>query len=130
MKKIVFKGVINDKEFDNVQDYNAEMNRLLSGGETNISASSSTRVVDEPTDEPKEKPKENVKLDKSFDIQDYLPFFNDSTNNHYLDTLVSDSESLNDQTLTLMKSRLKKNLDSLKDSIKDRYVSSRCYRVY
>ena len=48
-KKTVFTGVINGERFDNVADYNARMNELLSQGVENISASSSTEIrnVDE-----------------------------------------------------------------------------------
>ena len=97
MRKLVFKGIINGKEFDNVQDYNTEMNRLLSSGETNISASSSTSVVDEPVNEQKI----NKKPEKSFDIQDYLIFFNDNCEQYYLDALVSNDDALNGRNLNL-----------------------------
>jgi hypothetical protein len=48
-KKTVFTGVINGEKFDNVADYNARMNELLSQGVENISAASSTEIrnVDE-----------------------------------------------------------------------------------
>lgn len=48
-KKTVFTGVINGEKFDNVADYNARMNELLSQGVENISATSSTEIknVDE-----------------------------------------------------------------------------------
>lgn len=48
-KKTVFSGVINGEKFDNVVDYNARMNELLSQGVENISAASSTEIrsVDE-----------------------------------------------------------------------------------
>ena len=97
MRKLVFKGIINGKEFDNVQDYNTEMNRLLSSGETNISASSSTSVVDEPVNEQKI----NKKPEKPFDIQDYLIFFNDNCEQYYLDALVSNDDALNGRNLNL-----------------------------
>lgn len=97
MRKLVFKGIINGKEFDNVQDYNTEMNRLLSSGETNISASSSTSVVDEPVVEQKI----NKKPEKPFDIQDYLIFFNDNCEQYYLDALVSNDDALNGRNLNL-----------------------------
>ena len=43
-KKTVFSGVINGEKFDNVADYNAKMNELLSQGVENISAASSTEI--------------------------------------------------------------------------------------
>lgn len=97
MRKLVFKGIINGKEFDNVQDYNAEMNRLLSSGETNISASSSTSMVDEPVNEQKI----NKKPEKPFNIQDYLIFFNDNCEQYYLDSLVSNDDALNNRNSSL-----------------------------
>ena len=97
MRKLVFKGIINGKEFDNVQDYNTEMNKLLSSGETNISASSSTSVIDEPVNEQKI----NKKPEKPFNIQDYLIFFNDNCEQYYLDALVSNDDALNDRNLNL-----------------------------
>lgn len=42
-KKTVFEGVINGVKFDNVQDYNATLTRLLAAGEE-VTASTSTRA--------------------------------------------------------------------------------------
>ena len=42
--KTIFCGEINGKKFDNVQDYNAEMNRLLALGEA-IDAHSHTETA-------------------------------------------------------------------------------------
>lgn len=119
MRKLVFKGIINGKEFDNVQDYNAEMNRLLSSGETNISASSSTSVVDEPVDEQKT----NTKPEKPFDIQDYLPLFDDNTNQYYLDRLVSDDIELNKKNLRVVEKELDYKIKSLNDILINNGVS-------
>lgn len=44
-----FKGTINGKDFDNVQDYNAEMQRLIALGEP-ISAHADTRSIEAPED--------------------------------------------------------------------------------
>lgn len=119
MRKLVFKGIINDKEFDNVQDYNAEMNRLLSSGETNISASSSTSVVDEPVDEQKI----NTKPEKPFDIHDYLPLFDDNANQYYLDRLVSDDIELNKKNLRVVEKELDYKIKSLNDILVNNGVS-------
>lgn len=89
MRKITFKGTINGKEFDNVQDYNAEMNSLFSAGETNITASSSTTVTEEPEE----------KKRKELEITDFLPFFYDQNDKYYLDKLVSDDAALNEKNL-------------------------------
>ena len=119
MRKLVFKGIINGKEFDNVQDYNAEMNRLLSSGETNISASSSTSVVDEPVDEQKI----NTKPEKPFDIHDYLPLFDDNANQYYLDRLVSDDIELNKKNLRVVEKELDYKIKSLNDILVNNGVS-------
>ena len=47
MKRVIFKGVVNNEVFDNVQDYNKKMNELLGAGSHEIQASSSTQVYDE-----------------------------------------------------------------------------------
>ena len=88
MRKIVFRGVINGEEFDNVQDYNSRMQELISKGVTEIQATSSTSMKSE---EPENKKK------KEFDLTDYLPYFNDK--NYYLDQLVSDDSALNEKNL-------------------------------
>lgn len=119
MRKLVFKGIINGKEFDNVQDYNAEMNRLLSSGETNISASSSTSVVDEPVDGQKI----NTKPEKPFDIHDYLPLFDDNANQYYLDRLVSDDIELNKKNLRVVEKELDYKIKSLNDILVSNGVS-------
>ena len=89
MKKVVFKGIINGKEFDNVKDYNEEMNRLLSSGES-VAASSSTNIVEE-TPQDKEK--------YHFNVDDFLPFFRSDDNIHYLDRLVGEDDKLNKESL-------------------------------
>lgn len=42
-----FKGIINGKEFDNVRDYNAEMQRLIAEG-GDIDAHADTRTIETP----------------------------------------------------------------------------------
>ena len=45
-----FKGTINGKEFDNVQDYNAEMQRLIAAGES-INAHADTQTIETPAND-------------------------------------------------------------------------------
>lgn len=99
MKKVVFKGTINGKEFDNVQDYNVAMTKLLNEGATSINASSSTQIVDE-VNEKKELADESLKKeDFLFDVNNYLPYFKDE-DEYYLDRLVSDDKDLNNKNFT------------------------------
>ena len=72
MKKSIFKGIINGQEFDNVNDYNARMNELMSTGQT-IEASTSTQIVDVE--------EENC---NETDCIDMLPGFS-NPNSHYID---------------------------------------------
>lgn len=46
MKKTIFKGTINGKNFDSVEDYNKEITRAIAAGES-IQANSETSTVDE-----------------------------------------------------------------------------------
>jgi anaerobic ribonucleoside-triphosphate reductase activating protein len=50
MRKSIFKGTINGQEFDNVNDYNARMNELISAG-AEIEAASSTQIPKSAEDE-------------------------------------------------------------------------------
>lgn len=141
MKKVVFKGIVNDKEFDNVNDYNEEMSKLIREG-VSISASSSTQLVDEPEktkEEPAEKTVEEDKptVERYIDIFDSIlsPYFGEGP--YYLD-IVSGDEELDKKALekvkndlTVAKRRLEKVLDmehfSLDDAIEamSRYKSIR-----
>ena len=121
MKKVVFKGIVNDKEFDNVNDYNEEMSKLIREG-VSISASSSTQLVDEPEktkEEPAEKTVEEDKptVERYIGILDSIlsPYFGESP--YYLD-VVSGDEELDKRALekvkndlTDAKTRLEKVLD-------------------
>jgi hypothetical protein len=80
-QKKVFKGVINGRNFDSVQEYNKEMTRLLNLGE-NIDAHSSTQVVNE--EEAKEEVKPQVRLLYGFD-----------NNLHYIDSVVDSDINAN-----------------------------------
>ena len=85
MKKVIFKGIINDKEFDNVNDYNVEMNKLIKDGVA-VSASSTTKIVDDVQEE-------------GFPIERFLPFFGSSDDVYYLDKLVGEDDKLNKESL-------------------------------
>ena len=108
MKKVVFKGVINDKEFDNVQDYNAEMSRLLGTGEM-INASSSTSVAEESDFDQSRRTQD--KIEEPYNLNDFLPFFNSGSDQYYLDKLVSDDDELNDKNLNLTQVALDEKIE-------------------
>ncbi len=121
MKKVVFKGIVNDKEFDNVNDYNEEMSKLIREG-VSISASSSTQLVDEPEKTKEETAEKTVEEDKPT-VERYIgildsilsPYFGEGP--YYLD-VVSGDEELDKRALekvkndlTDAKTRLEKVLD-------------------
>lgn len=96
MKKSIFKGIINGQEFDNVKDYNARMNELMSTGQA-INASTSTQVVD--TDE---KGEVCVKREEVDPIPDMIPVFggtNYESVGAYLDDVVTDNGEENEKML-------------------------------
>lgn len=118
--KTVFKGTINGKEFNNVEEYNKEMRELLSKGES-INASSSTQVVNEtgagtPTANIEEKIQETQKEN----IEEYmLPYFDDPEF-HYLDDTISDDENENSKiindiinNLTVAKENILETLENM-----------------
>lgn len=112
MRKVVFKGVINGEEFDNVKDYNDRINKLLAEG-TSISANSNTQVVEEP--EVKEE-KEEVSDLRSL-LANLTPYFNEE-DEHYLDRLVTGDKEFDQRRLIEVENRLedaKKNLEKVLD---------------
>lgn len=116
MKKVVFKGIVNDKEFDNISDYNEEMSRLVGEGAP-ITASSTTQIVDEPEEVKEEPVAEEQKVERAFNKNYYLPFFNCETNGYYLDSLVYDDDKLNEKSLELVNKSLSKSLNDLKEDL-------------
>ena len=119
MKKVVFKGIINGKEFDNVQDYNAAMSKLIAQGATSIQASSETQIVDEDEKTKELDPNQNkndVRLVKEvepkFDVNDYHPYFNEG-DEYYLDYLVSPDKELNEKNLKIAENTLKNTFEAL-----------------
>ena len=96
MKKSIFKGIINGQEFDNVNDYNARMNELMSAGQA-IEASTSTQVVD--TDE---KGEVCAKREGVAPTPDMIPIFggsNYASVSAYLDDVVTDDGDENEKML-------------------------------
>ena len=73
-KKTIFKGVINGKEYNNVQEYNKELSALIDAG-ANFSASTSTETVEE------------ISTESVCEETCMLPYFNDSE--YYLDKILS-----------------------------------------
>lgn len=96
MKKItVFEGTINGEKFDNVKAYNDKMAELINSGATDIQASSSTSI--KTVDDTCNTAKCNDELNVS-----YHPYFEDTTDNHYLDELVTDNEKTNENNMDKM----------------------------
>lgn len=110
-KKTVFSGVINGEKFDNVADYNARMNELLSQGVENISAASSTEIrsVDDEvatsgfvsTDTVDKCPgtytSATIELPEDEDLSFY-PYMEDD-DPFYLDLLVTEDSYINSEAL-------------------------------
>ena len=100
--KTVFKGTINGKEFNSVEEYNKEMKELLSKGES-INASSSTQVVNEtgagtPTANIEEKNSRSSGEESSEEYTCMLPYFDDPEF-HYLDDTISADENENSKVI-------------------------------
>jgi hypothetical protein len=117
MKKVIFEGVVNGKKFDNIQDYNDEMKRLINQGATDIQASSNTRVVSEPEEEKKEQELEE------FDPNVFLPYFNSSAQAYYLDTLVSDDDKINEKNVASAEIELKNTFELLKQYVEQKKLT-------
>lgn len=88
--KLKFEGKINGQTFDSVEDYNARLKELIESGETNITASSSTKTV---YDDVKES---NMCSSSKVDVRNLLPSYDlhkltgDSAND---DAVIQDVES-------------------------------------
>lgn len=67
--KLKFEGSINGQAFDSVEDYNAHLKKLIESGETNITASSSTKTVYE------DEPKELDNCESNVDVRSLLPSY-------------------------------------------------------
>ena len=112
MKKVVFKGIVNDKEFDNINDYNEEMSRLVCEG-ASIKASSSTQIVDEP-EEVKPKPVEEDGTCINILDSTFSPYFGEGP--FYLD-VVSGDEELDKKALDKVKNDLADAKEKLKTAL-------------
>ena len=125
MRKLIFEGNINGKTFNSVQEYNAEMQRLMSSGALNIQASSKTRVVDECNEQKKavDEAANTLKPLPVFMIDDYIPLFNEDATQYYLDYLVSEDKAKNENNLKITNAKLQADLDNLKALIKDKKIS-------
>ena len=119
MKKVVFKGVINGEEFDNVKDYNEKISDLLRLGET-IKASSDTHIYDEDEQQVTEKKPE---ARKEFDLEDFIPFFNSNAKQHYLDELVTDDKDLNEKRLNDISNLFHGKYKNLHDDLRNRRLT-------
>ena len=110
-KKTVFTGVINGEKFDNVADYNARMNELLSQGVENISAASSTEIRSVDEDEvssdyvstctadqcPGTRTEASTEISEDEDLSFY-PYMEDD-DPFYLDLLVTEDSYINAEAL-------------------------------
>ena len=103
MKKTIFKGTINGKQFDTVQAYNEEMMRALAAGES-VNAESHTETVD---------------TEDSIDSEiDYLPGL-DKNDEYYIDRLTCGDPEKNGQMYNEEIEYLAKSFDEIKNSLKD-----------
>lgn len=103
MKKTVFKGVINGKEFNSVEDYNNEMLRALAAGET-IKAESHTETVDQ---EECNCSCQSKYQKEAVDRYCMLPRFHDTE--YYIDALVTGDDDKDSESYA-------KELESLSDT--------------
>ena len=110
--KTVFKGVINGREFDNVSDYNAEMNKLIEEN-ASINATSSTQIINDTECQCENCQCENCQCEKI----DYLPYFD--CDEHFLDVLIKDNHKDNVSKMSEVDSELYKHAEKIKSKIKD-----------
>ena len=115
-KKKVFKGIINGQEFDNVQEYNARMNELVASGE-DIEASSQTSIQDvEDTCEDENDCCKETNTNEEF--VNMLPGFNPRTAlNSFLNELVTENPSLDEENLIKVHNYHKDNLPKIIEKI-------------
>ena len=81
MRKVLFKGIINGEQFDNVADYNKKMMELIAKGDS-VEASSSTQIVDTDVDSENNTElangepdlKDDVEKNPKVDMRYYIPF--------------------------------------------------------
>lgn len=110
-KKTVFKGLINGREFNNVQDYNAEMCRLVQEG-VNIEAASSTSIQEaDETLQVEQVEQDNDSREQVKYYPNMLPGFNPppSTGN-FLDELLTEDETADQERFESIKTFHKNEL--------------------
>ena len=122
MRKVIFEGIINGKKFDSVQEYNKEMNRLISSGSLNINASTNTRYVEENEQELRGEDTCKKGLG-SFNPIRFLPLFNDDSTAYYLDLLVSEDDALNQNNINITSAKLDDDLANLKYFIDNKSIN-------
>ena len=103
----VFKGIINGVEFDNVNDYNKEMEKLLSEGAT-INASSQTSITESEETDNEEVKSESIS---------FLPGFD--TSRHYLDDYTFDDNDKFDISFNKLNEALDKSYDYISNEMTD-----------
>lgn len=106
--KTSFKGTINGKEFDNVQDYNAEMQRLIAEGQP-INAHADTRTVEE--------------LDNSFLFPGFAQCENvDKLNDDFIDAALElDPDKFIDQVNGLLHDRIIPAINEMPETTISKY---------
>ena len=117
-QKKVFKGTINGVEFNNVQEYNAEMTRLINEGK-DVNASSQTTI---------ENVEENVNSCDSIAVPvRMLPGF-DIPNVHYINNYIGEDTADNveyvgetEENLTKLYPLIVKNLEQMDQAAVEEY---------
>ena len=118
-KKTVFKGLINGREFNNVQDYNAEMCRLVQEG-VNIEAASSTSIQDVDGETLQvEQDNDSCEQEQIKYYPNMLPGFNPPpATGNFLDELVTEDEHADHEKFESIKTFHKNELPLILHEIK------------
>jgi hypothetical protein len=112
-KKTIFEGVINDRKFDNVKDYNEYLTKLINAGES-FNASTSTRAECETCCENCcETCSEDECSDKKTPVILMLPGFDNGDNKEYIDGFISDNADEDVASLAVLKEKLADNLEGI-----------------
>lgn len=111
MKKTVFKGVINGKEFNSVEDYNNEMLRALAAGET-IKAESHTETVDQEECNCSCQSKYQKEAEDRYCM---LPRFHDTE--YYIDALVTGEDDKDSEVYAKELEQLSDTFEFIKEQV-------------